>query len=242
MITSTFLDFFPDSSTSERPQTGTTQDEDEDEEKSESSNDTIKHELDLYDSSCALPQGAVGLVEESHIQQFYNDLLHVHGGDNERNKPEFNYVKGVLELSGFSKNEALGKWHSSQNPLDPSMFEEIGGCYCCEEGISNQMLLFDLINQVLLHIHERSFCFWPSPLTSRSSIHPLPKGTRVLEEVWTEIKWLLSAAPEAMDDGVSRDLGKNDGWMNLQLDAECVGLEMEELIFDDLVQEIFDCF
>lgn len=208
-----------------------------------------KHEPEheLYDDSCASPQGGVGMVEESQIQQFYNDLLHVHGGDNERNKPEFNYVKGVLELSGFSKNEALGKWHSSQNPLNPSVFEEIGGgCsavdhhhgYCCEEGISNQMLLFDLINEVLLHIHERSFCFWPSPLTSRSSIHPLPKGSRVLEEVWTQIKWLLSASPEAMDDAVSRDLGKNDGWMNLQLDAECVGLEMEELIFDDLVQEI----
>lgn len=203
-----------------------------------------EHELDLYDS-CISPQGAVGIVEESQIQQFYNDLLHVQEDERNNNNSEFNYVKGVLELSGFSKNEALGKWHSSQNPLNPLVFEEIGGCSgdhheCCEDRISNQLLLFDLINEVLLHIHERSFCFWPTPLTNRSSIHPLPKGSRVLEEVWTEIKWLLSTAPQAMDDAVSRDLGKNDGWMNLQLDAECVGLEMEELIFDDLVQEIFD--
>lgn len=203
--------------------------------------DAEEGELDLCDS-CLSPQGAVGIVQESQIQQFYSELMHMQG-DDAKNNAEFNYVRGVLELSGFSRNETLGQWHSEAYPLNPSVFEEHECCAGNEEdGISNQILLFDLINEVLLRIHERSFCYWPTPLTTRSSMHPLPKGSRVLEEVWAEIRWLLSAAPQSdqdMDDAVSRDLAKNDGWMNLQLDAECVGLELEELIFDDLVDEIF---
>lgn len=200
-------------------------------------------ELDLFESHVS--EDAVGIVQESQIQQFYSDLMHVEV--DAKNKAEFNYVKGVLELSGFSRNETLGEWQSAEHPLDPSMFEEVGGdqqdYYGNEEVICNQLMLFDLINEVLLQVHERSFCYWPTPLTNRSTIHPLPKGSRVLEEVWAEIRWLLRSMPDSddddTDDAVSRDLAKNDGWMNLQLDAECVGIELEELIFDDLLQQLF---
>ncbi|KAG6437660.1 hypothetical protein SASPL_102582 [Salvia splendens] len=193
--------------------------------------DVEEGEVDVYDR-CMSAQDAVGIV---HVQ-----------GD-EKNNAEFNYVRGVLELSGFTRNEStLGKWRSGEDPLTPSVFEEVSDPCCApdqEDGISNQILLFDLINQVLLGIHERSFCYWPTRLTTRSSMHHLPKGSRVLEQVWAEIRWLLSSVPQSdtdMDDAVSRDLARNDAWMNLQLDAECVGLELEEIIFDDLVDEIFE--
>lgn len=210
--------------------------------------DVEEGELELYNSCVSSAQDTAGIVQESQIQQFYSELLHVQGDS--KNNAEFNYVKGVLELSGFSKNETLGEWQSAEHPLDPSMFEEVGSSsavdqseyYGNEDGISNQLLLFDLINEVLLQVHERSFCYWPTPLTNRSSIHPLPKGSRVLEEVWADIRWLLRSRPQSdhdTDDAVTRDLAKNDGWMNLQLDAECVGIELEDLIFHDLLQEIF---
>ncbi|XP_057801363.1 protein TRM32 isoform X2 [Salvia miltiorrhiza] len=178
------------------------------------------------------------LVEESQMQQLYGELMKQ---EDAKNNAEFNYVRGVLELSGLTSNEGV----VGEYPLNPSVFEEQHE-YCCapnqeEDGVSNQILLFDLINQVLLGIHERSFCYWPAPLTTRSTMHPLPKGSRVLEQVWREIKCLLSSAPQSdqdMDYAVTHDLSRNDGWMNLQLDAECVGLELEELIFDDLVDEI----
>lgn len=203
-------------------------------------------ELDVYDR-CMSAQDAVGIVQESQIKELYSELVQVQG--DEENNAEFNYVRGVLELSGFTRNEStLGKWRSGEYPLTPSVFEEVSDQQqdsCCapdqEDGISNQILLFDLINQVLLEIHERSFCYWPTRLTTRSSVHPLPKGSRVLEQVWAEIRGLLSSVPQSdtdMDDAVSRDLARDDGWMNLQLDAECVGLELEEIIFDDLLDEI----
>ncbi|XP_059647037.1 uncharacterized protein LOC132293530 [Cornus florida] len=159
---------------------------------------------------------------------------------------EFNYVRDVLELSGFSRNEFLGTWHSVDQPLDPSMFEEVEGYETDdsenEEGAnSNNLLLFDLINEVLLEIYERSFMYCPIRLSSRSHIHPMPVGFHVLEEVWANISCCLRCRPEvdqSLDDAVSRDLAKSDGWMNLQFDAECVGLELEDMIFDDLLEEL----
>ncbi|KAK6152466.1 hypothetical protein DH2020_015101 [Rehmannia glutinosa] len=205
----------------------------------------IQHDLPNLSSSENTVD--VDTLENQVIKKFYTDLLHFHVDT--KNEAEFNYVKDVLELSGFSRDEILGKWHSAEHPVNPLVFEEVEGCLVSqpecsgneEGGSCNHLLLFDLINEVLLDIHERSFCYWPVPLTNRSHIHQMPKGYRVLEEVWAEIRWLLSWPPEidqSIDDAVSRDLGKGDGWMNLQLDAEFVGLEVEDLIFDDLLEEI----
>ncbi|KAK4365584.1 hypothetical protein RND71_013464 [Anisodus tanguticus] len=160
----------------------------------------------------------------------------------ERNKAEFNYVKDVLDLSGFSVNEFMNL----------SVFKEVGGCflsqpdcsgYAEESGSCDQLLLFDLINEVLLQLYERSSLYWPKALTSHSYIHPmLHVGYHLLEEVWKDISWWLSYKLEndqlLLDDAASRDLAKGDNWMNLQFDAECVGLELEDLIFDDLLDEL----
>lgn len=184
---------------------------------------------------------------ESRAKQFYNELFQVRV--DLKNQAEYNYVKDVLELAGFTRDELLGQWYSPENPLDPLVFNEVEGCFMdrldssgYEEGGSwYQLLMFDLINEVLLSIYERSFCYWPVPLTCPSHMHRMPTGNRVLEEVWGNISCFLSWRPEndqSIDDAVSRDLGKGDGWMNLQYDAECVALEMEELILDELIEGI----
>ncbi|XP_073043524.1 uncharacterized protein [Primulina eburnea] len=156
---------------------------------------------------------------------------------------EFNYVKQVLELSGFSGNQILGKLHSEENPMDPLVFDEVEGKTTNEGVTFDHLLLFDLINEVLLHIYEKSFCYWSNPLTFQSRMHTTPFGHHVLDEVWTEISCFLNWKLEfeqTIDDVVSMDFAKDDGWMNLQFDAECVGIEVEDLIFDDLLEEIMD--
>lgn len=184
---------------------------------------------------------------ETSRKQSYNGLLHVKV--DMKNKAEFNYVRDVLELSGFSGTECLGKWHSEEQPVDPLVFEEVEGCLLAqpicsgneEGGSCNHLLLFDLINEVLLEIYERTFSYWPMPLTCRSHVHPMPVGYHVLEDVWANINWYLRRRREvdqSLDDAVSHDLSKSNGWMNIQFEAECVGLEMEDLIFDDLLEEL----
>lgn len=178
--------------------------------------------------------------EEILVDEQTTSLLQIQV--DEKNKAEFNYVKDVLNLSGFSGNEFMNL----------SVFEELGGCflsepvcsgYAEESGNYYQLLLFDLINEVLLQLYEKSSLYWPKALTSRSYIHPmLHVGYHLLEEVWKDISWWISYKLEndqsLLDDAASRDLEKGDNWMNLQFDAECVGLELEDLIFDDLLDEL----
>lgn len=165
--------------------------------------------------------------------------IHLQIQVDKRYKPEFNYVKDVLELSGFSGNDQfLGKWHSADHPVNPSVFEELE---ICADISCDQLLLFDLVNEVLLQIYERSCSYWPKSLTCRSFIHTMPVGYHVLGEVWTDINSCLESEmkiDQPIDDAVSRDLAKDETWMNLQFDAVCVGLELEDLILDDLIEEL----
>ncbi|XP_019414417.1 PREDICTED: uncharacterized protein LOC109326185 [Lupinus angustifolius] len=169
----------------------------------------------------------------------------------ESHKAAYNYVKKVLELSGFNANESNGIWYSNNQLVDPSIYEELEGCLlldpdcsgnCDEDGQCNHMLLFDIINEGLLEIFGKSYSYYPRPLSSLSHVHPLPIGDNVLHKVWTLIRWYLNSPSSevyaSLDYYVSRDLAKNDGWMNLQFDSEFVGLELDDFIFDDLLDEI----
>ncbi|KAI5682370.1 hypothetical protein M9H77_03598 [Catharanthus roseus] len=186
------------------------------------------------------------IVRETDVVTSKVDTRHLlHLQVDTRNQAEFKYVRDVLELSGFSGNEFLGKWQSTEQPVDLSVFEEVEAPFNSsaneQAGSLYQVLLFDLINEVLLDIYDRSFSYWPMPLTCRSHIHPMPVGYHVLEYVWTNIRWYMNPCSEfdpSLDDAVSRDLAKDDGWMNIQFEAECVSLELEDLIFDDLLEEL----
>ncbi|XP_010543308.1 PREDICTED: uncharacterized protein LOC104816274 isoform X2 [Tarenaya hassleriana] len=164
-------------------------------------------------------------------------------------RADFNYVRDILEISGFRTKESLSTWNSDYQPLDPLVYEEVTTgcmledpeCWGNEEGGNcYHLLLFDLINEVLIEIYERSYYYSPMPLSSLCRIHPMPAGYSVLKDVWIRISGYLRWKPiegQPLDQLVSRDLSKSDGWMNLQFDSECVGLEVEDLIFDQLLEE-----
>ncbi|KAI3992483.1 hypothetical protein MKX01_022574 [Papaver californicum] len=168
-----------------------------------------------------------------------------------KDEADFKYVRHLLKLSGFTGARCLGTWHAPDQPLHPSLFEEMEylslyktECPIGEMNDSNydhHQLLFDTVNDLLLEIYERSFTYWPGPLSRNSSTRPMPAGYNILKEVWGIISWYLSSQPEeysSLDYVVTRDLSRVDGWMNLQMDCDCVGLELEELIFDDLLEEV----
>ncbi|KVI11249.1 protein of unknown function DUF4378 [Cynara cardunculus var. scolymus] len=178
-----------------------------------------------------------------------------------KDNAEFHYVKEVLERSGFLENQLLGEWYASYQPIDPSLFAEVETSFLQTKNLEeleslkddeaaqkiindHHLLLFDLINEALLEVYHKTFTYCPHPLTYCSKIRPMPVGCRVLEEVWDFVNMYLSLKPNlqpSLDDAVSRDLQKGDGWMNLQPDAELVGIELEEMIADDLLDElVFD--
>lgn len=175
----------------------------------------------------------------------------IHGGDNnekdrqikdlntDTENSSYDFVRYVLELAGFTENDSLGKWHTLDQPLDPLMAKEMEEFHIV--GNYDQQLLFDLINEALLQIYERSFTYFPKTFCFYSHIRPVPKGHRVVEEVWARICQHMSresVANESLDDIVARDLEKRGGWMTHQFETECLTLEVEDMIFDELLQEI----
>ncbi|GAU24420.1 hypothetical protein TSUD_391290 [Trifolium subterraneum] len=72
------------------------------------------------------------------------------------------------------------------------------------------------------------------------------KGCHILHKVWTHMSkslCLRSKVGQKIDDHISRDLSKSDGWFkNVQYNGEDVGLEVEDMIFHDLLVEIMSDF
>lgn len=160
----------------------------------------------------------------------------------------FKYVIDVIELWGFmDENECIKACHADQ-PLKSSLFKELEACLhketeCSEEETSknyDHQLLFNLVNEVLHEIHERSSTYFPMPFSFNPGLRPVPKGQHLLKQVWSGVDSFLRLKPEldqTLDDVVSRDLALC-GWMNLQWEEECVALQLEDMIVEDLLNQV----
>ncbi|KAM7259945.1 hypothetical protein ACFE04_015686 [Oxalis oulophora] len=154
----------------------------------------------------------------------------------------FTFVKDILELSGFIANEFPEAWHSIDQPLNPSLFKETffhtdenGIVYCQEQ------LLFDLTNEALLNIYNRSYTYLPKAFSITPCTRPLPNGSSVVDEVWSTVSWFLDYKPrtdQSLDDIIAQDMARGDGWMKLHTEADCIALDLEELIFNEILDEV----
>jgi hypothetical protein len=155
---------------------------------------------------------------------------------------KFNFVRDVLELSGFISNEFPEAWHSIDQPLNPSLLKEMETFFYPNDNCHQHQLLFDLINEALLHIYDRSYTYFPKAFSNSPCARPLPRGSCVLEEVWSTVSRYLDFKPrpdQSLDDIIAEDMAKGDGWMKLHMEADCFALDLEELIFNELLDEVF---
>ncbi|MQL80020.1 hypothetical protein Taro_012486 [Colocasia esculenta] len=166
---------------------------------------------------------------------------------------DFHFVRDMLKKYWFSDNEHSARLHSPCHQLSCSIFEEVEGTVYELEPDSRDSgtnldhgLLFDLTNEVLLEVYETSYdhCPWLSH-SCYTQIRPISMGNHFLEKVWANISWHLKSQPQTdptMDNITSQDFKRNDQWVNLHHDLENVGLDVEALLFDDLLDEaIFEC-
>ncbi|KAI9115187.1 hypothetical protein K1719_013506 [Acacia pycnantha] len=193
-----------------------------------------KDMMDILEASCEdistnNTRGRERNIEGSSVNDMEADLLKIES----RNSLQ---AKGT----SFMENDHTQMWHTVNQPLKPSLFKETE---CSEKEIDkpiDHQLLFDIVNESLLEVFEGSSTYFPRPFSFNLRLHPIPKGHRLLKEVWTRVNSHLSLTPEldqTLNDVVRRDLESN-GWMNLQSEEECVALELEDMIVDDLLDEI----
>lgn len=91
-----------------------------------------------------------------------------------------------------------------------------------------------MVNEAIVETGNQSHIYFPKTF---------PNGKRFLDEVWRRVEWSLSGLgaenkDRSLDDIVGRDLKKGDGWMNLQGESEWLTLELEDLIFDEVLDEL----
>lgn len=93
-------------------------------------------------------------------------------------------------------------------------------------------LLFDLVNEAVVEMNERSYGYFPRR-----------EREGLMEEIWARIRWYMVLRPEldgSLDDVVARDLATEKGgdWKSSEWEKEMVALEIEDLVFDHLLDEL----
>ncbi|XP_031401062.1 protein TRM32-like isoform X2 [Punica granatum] len=188
----------------------------------------------------ALDDGNIGTRNEAA-----GNLLQTRPIIVEEDVTDFNFVKDILKLGGFFQNEFIEPWESMDLPLNPKLFDdsEVSKLHGieCSDGQCGHQVLFDLTNEALLEICERHFTYFPRAFSLGRFTRPVTKGQHLLEDVWTRVKWYRSMGPEldtTLDDIVGQDMAKGDRWMDLEWESQCRALELEDMIFDELVNEL----
>lgn len=177
------------------------------------------------------------------------------------------YLTNVLVASGFTGNADMifAQWHSSSYPLDPSLYEKIEDCYRDDmqfqtKELDNELsylgsvyerevhgrksekhLLFCCINEVLLEILGPFFNPRPWVRQSKKSLCHMPVGKQLLEETWRKICYYLYPQSEfhyTFENLVAKDLNREVVWLEMQDDIETVGIEVDSLIFNELIEEV----
>ncbi|KAL1826704.1 hypothetical protein ACET3Z_005116 [Daucus carota] len=162
---------------------------------------------------------------------------------------DLSYVRDILTVANFNDKGFHGEWYSSEQPISPLIFDEVEESWwpheseCSQENLIllyHHQLLFDLINESIIQIYETAFTYYPRQLSTSCQVHSLREPSNEEEVLKNLLKYIgfKSELDQPPDDVVERDLSKADGWMNLQTDSECVALELEDLIFDELLEEL----
>ncbi|XP_031129049.1 uncharacterized protein LOC116030839 isoform X4 [Ipomoea triloba] len=153
----------------------------------------------------------------------------------ENEESAFEYVEAVLLGSGLNWDEFLLSWLSSDQILDPSLFDEVDLLSEC----SCRKLLFDCTNEVLTEACDRYFGCFPGTPFVKQNIRPVPKGMDLINEVWIGIEWYLlnTPPPHSLDQLVEKDMERPAGWMDLKSDVKDIGNTIEAAIFEELMEE-----
>lgn len=113
----------------------------------------------------------------------------------------------------------------------------------------NRRILFDSVNDILLRILNRYLNYHPHNWRTMMSTSPCllrkkSTGEKLVQEVWGEIQEIVSAAACGGDflcTIFQKDFAqKGEMWLDLSAELGKLGTEMEDFIFDEMLDELVD--
>ncbi|KAG9128786.1 hypothetical protein Leryth_009575 [Lithospermum erythrorhizon] len=174
------------------------------------------------------------------------DLENAHEKDS-----DMYYVRKLLARSSFFKDITNELWISYDHPLtNDDILEKMEADWHQEiaiekeesyEHYTHHQILFDIVNEAILHLHDRTSLYYPKTLSSICQEHLTPIGRRIEEEIIATTRRFLSRKAkqdQSLDDIVCEDVIRDNEWMNLHSESECVAMELEDIVADELLEEL----
>ncbi|CAH2058914.1 unnamed protein product [Thlaspi arvense] len=140
------------------------------------------------------------------------------------------YLADILansKFSDWSPKSFVTTWHSSESPVDPSLFEDLEKKY---SGLKystrlERKFLFDRINSEILEFFERFMDLQPTNVWPKWDIYRMHETLREL----VTIKYMKP----------SRDTKEKElQWPSFEGDVEVIGKEIEKMLTDELIAEL----
>lgn len=152
---------------------------------------------------------------------------------------EPSYIIDVLNESGFNDFDAdtfTARCHSSECPVDPSMFIKLEKKYCSQTSCqrSERRLLFDQINSALAETYQllTDEYPWVRPATRVGS--KWVKG-----QLQDRLHVLLAGQEKKSNkDILGKVLTRESHWLALGDDIGAISREIEQLLTDELLAEV----
>ncbi|KAL8057425.1 hypothetical protein ABFX02_04G182700 [Erythranthe guttata] len=167
------------------------------------------------------------------------------------NSPDSYYARQLLDISGIEVDPTEMTWHASDQPLGPQLFEQVETRWAHGQeelnglpdfnGCWHHKMVFDLVNEVLIELYDVSLPYYPKALSSSCYVRPFPLRDRIIDDVIKTVGSFLNLKPDEMESYdliVGRDFGRDRMWMNLQVETECVALDIEDMIFDEMLDDV----
>ena len=158
---------------------------------------------------------------------------------------ELLYVRDVLLASGvIGERTLLTSFHVPHQLVNSNLFEKMENNYLAKESKllnpdrtigamlspSQRRLLFDSVNEILYVLGHR---LTSSKLTT--------SDIDIFKHVSLHIDQLLCSHSDSqytLENLVMNDVGKKGQWFDNGLEVEALGLEMERMIIDDLIEDL----
>ncbi|KAL9253042.1 TRM32-like protein [Drosera capensis] len=176
---------------------------------------------------------------EEQILPFLDQFAYINTCGEDK-KSMFEFVKAVVQKSCLTWYELLRRSLLSDCILDPSIFDELE---CLQDRLCDDpKLIFDLIDKTL--VETRLHCLGPTLSSGMSFISSEFKGKDIFAEIWKGVEWYfrIDGLPRTLDQVLALDYRKDQQWSDLRPDTEGIGIEIEESILEELIEEtISDC-
>lgn len=146
----------------------------------------------------------------------------------------FEYVEAVLLGSDLNWDEYLLRWLSSDQVLDPSLFDDVE--LFSSRSSHDQKLLFDCTNDVLKELCDRYFAH----SCVKQNVRIIPRGMKLINEVWQGVERHINQppGPHSLDQLVRTDMAKPGTWMDLRVETDNIVIDLENFILEELVEDV----